>query len=50
MLPELPGNNEVFIATPTKLEIAVFAPPPAPPRQFPLVRQMVPLASGIEMV
>lgn len=39
LLPKLmevePGKSDVFIATDAKLESAVFAPPPAPPKQLP---------------
>lgn len=41
--PAVPGSREVFIATPTRLDKAALAPLL---EQFPLSRQIVPVASG----
>jgi hypothetical protein len=48
-VPEEPGRRLVLIDTPTRLDNPVLAPP-EPPRQLPLVRQTVPVASGMSIV
>src|SRR5580698_928272 len=49
-LPLLAGSRLVLIATPVRLLRAVLAPPLPPPRQLPLLRQTLPLASGKTML
>lgn len=47
---DMPGVRLVFMATLLRLFRLVLAPPPLPPRQLPLLRQMVPEVSGIIML